>query len=89
MVIEQDAERNEVHVGDAMFEAGGDEGGDRKNDGAEPIDDAAAGQGEPNSRANKNVAQQSLKERLGRGSAALAAAILTAWIPTAPPFICQ
>ena len=62
--LDQDAERDEVHIGDAVFEARSDECRDRKNNRKDLVDDATPGQREPHRETDQDVTQDSLEEGL-------------------------
>jgi len=61
-IFQQHAQRYEVHVGDAVLETGGNESGDWKDDSEDFIDDATAGEGEPNGHADQDIAQNAREE---------------------------
>ena len=58
----QPGQRQEIHVGDAVFKAGGDEGGDWKYERNNFVGNRPAGIGKPYRQANEQVTQNSLEE---------------------------
>src|SRR3990172_8179115 len=62
--LDEKADRNEVHVGDAVLESSGDESGNGQDDGGDPIDRAAGAEGQPDGQTDQGIAQHSQRQRL-------------------------
>ncbi len=56
-------ERQKIHVGNAVFEAGRYEGGDRQYESDNLVGDRPARVGQPNRQANEQVAQDASEEQ--------------------------
>src|SRR3990170_3291087 len=62
--LDEQTDRNEVHIGDAVLESGGDEGGNRQDDGGDPVDRAAGAEGQPDRQTDQGIAQHAQRQRL-------------------------
>lgn len=85
--LDQHGQGEQVDIGNAVFEGGGHEGGDRKDDCNGFVDHAAAGERHPHRHAHQRVAQHAAKKAFAGGKWVLVDAIWRYCAATAPLFI--
>ena len=65
--VEENSERDEIHIGHAVFETRRDESGDREDDGQDLVGDRPASHREPDREADEDIAQDAAEERFAEG----------------------
>jgi hypothetical protein len=82
---QQPSQRQKIHVGDAVFEAGRDERGDRQNQTDDLVSDRATRIGKPDPQANETLHKMPLKNSVTMSGLIFAAAVFNIDRPMRPP----
>ena len=85
VALDQEPDRDEVHVRDRVLEAGRDEGRDRKDDRDDLVGRRVRSVRQPDGEADERVAQHPERDRLPKAEVVLVTAIESAVCPTSPP----